>query len=58
METSALQADNVEKLFYEIADVLVLKRNTSNGNSPVNHSPSNVNIDQNQKTQYTCFSCQ
>jgi len=58
METSALQADNVEKLFYEIADVLVQKRNTSNGNSLVNHSPSNVSIDQNQKPQYTCFSCQ
>jgi hypothetical protein len=58
METSALQADNVEKLFYEIADVLVQKRNASNGNSLVNHSPSNVSIHQNQKPQYTCFSCQ
>jgi len=58
METSALQADNVEKLFYEIADILVQKRQSSNGNSSLNHSPSNVTIDSNQKTQSSCFSCQ
>ena len=58
METSALQADNVEKLFYEIADILVQKRLSTNGNTSANNSHTNVDIDSNQKTQSSCFSCQ
>ena len=59
METSALQADNVEKLFYEIADILVQKRQSSNGNTSLNNNhTNNVDIDGNQKTQSSCFSCQ
>lgn len=59
METSALQAENVEKLFYEIAEILVQKRQSNNGiSNNVNTNSNNVNLDKAQKNIQSCFSCQ
>lgn len=49
METSALQAENVEKLFYQIAEILVSRRQSNNGVTGVNQSPSSVQIDDTAK---------
>ncbi|CAG2117902.1 unnamed protein product, partial [Medioppia subpectinata] len=59
METSALQADNVEKLFYEIADVCVQRRQLAGSNGGhESGSAAGVAVGQdNQKSgQSSCFS--
>ena len=61
METSALQADNVEKLFYEIADILVQKRQAANGGTHGEASSISNQLadDSNQKSQSSCLgACQ
>jgi small GTP-binding protein len=58
METSALQAENVEKLFYEIADVLVTKSQSNNGNSVSNSSTANIGAEHMTDTPKTsCLTC-
>ncbi|RWS26303.1 Ras-related protein Rab-30-like protein [Leptotrombidium deliense] len=55
METSALQAENVEKLFYEIADVLVAKSQSLAVNGPI-QSSTNVDISS-ENSSRGCMSC-
>lgn len=56
METSALQAENVEKLFYEIADVLVAKSQSSHNNSmSITSNSSTLAADVQDKN--ACLSC-
>lgn len=59
METSALQAENVEKLFYEIADVLVQKSQSNNGNNSVSHSTTaNLNAENlTDSPKNSCLTC-
>ncbi|CAG2178342.1 unnamed protein product [Oppiella nova] len=61
METSALQADNVEKLFYEIADICVQRRQASNG-AGSHAADSGLSIDNNNQNKsqssQSCLSCQ
>ena len=58
METSALQAENVEKLFYEIADVLVAKSQSSHNNS-MSHTVNSVSsLERGSQEKSSCFSCQ
>lgn len=57
METSALQAENVEKLFNEIAYVLVLKSQQSNNGNSSTQNPASLNSPTDYKNR-SCISCQ
>lgn len=58
METSALQAENVERLFYEIAETLV-ERSLANQNNPPNPTPNPRLEDQSSGfNRNSCMSCQ
>lgn len=58
METSALQAENVERLFYEIAETLV-ERSLANQNNPPNPTPNPRLEDPSTGfNRSSCMSCQ
>lgn len=59
METSALQAENVERLFYEIAETLV-ERSLANQNNPPDPT-TNRRLEEEPSTGFnrsSCMSCQ
>ncbi|KAI1286819.1 Ras-related protein Rab-30 [Halotydeus destructor] len=57
METSALQAENVEKLFYEIADVLVSKSQANHNNSVTRAADNVSSVESSNLSKTSCSSC-
>ena len=55
METSALEAENVEKLFREIAEVLVSRAQEANGDS-LPHSVTQNSFNRSTKS-FNCSNC-